>query len=95
VVYVRGEIDVTTAERLRDVLEPHLGPRQTIVLDLSGVEFTDSALLWVLVQARGSLSADGGDLLLRNPSTAAHRLVTVGGLHELLQADADEHPHSP
>ncbi len=35
VIHVRGEIDMATAGRLRDVIEPHMGPKQTIVLDLS------------------------------------------------------------
>lgn len=93
-IYVRGEIDVATCERLRDAIEPHLGPQQTIILDLSGVEFMDSACLHVLVHARGTLTADGGSLFLRNPSHAAHRLVTISGLHDLLQADAENLPDS-
>ena len=56
VVYVRGEIDMATAARLRDVIEPHMGPRQTIVLDLEEVEFMDSGFLEVLQQARGTLT---------------------------------------
>jgi anti-anti-sigma factor len=39
VINVRGAIDMATCERLRDAIEPHLGPQQTIVLDLSGVQF--------------------------------------------------------
>jgi anti-sigma B factor antagonist len=92
-IYVRGEIDIETCERLRDVLEPHLGPRQSVILDLSGVEFIDSSGLHVLEQARGTLTADGGSLVLRNPSKAAHRLLTVTHTEDLLQSDADEHPN--
>jgi anti-anti-sigma factor len=80
---------VATCERLRDAIEPHLGPQQTLILDLSGVEFMDSSCLKVLVQARGTLTADGGSLALRNPSLAAHRLLTMTGLEDLLQPDAD------
>lgn len=90
-ICVTGEIDVATCERLRDAIEPHLGPRQTIILDLSGVEFMDSSSLSVLVQARGTLTADGGSLFLRNPSVAAHRLVTIAGLEDLLSTDPDTH----
>jgi len=93
-IYVSGEIDIATCERLRDAIEPHLGPQQTIILDLSDVEFMDSACLHVLEQARGTLTADGGSLFLRNPSVAAHRLVTISGLQDLLQADADT-PRDP
>ena len=92
VIYVRGEIDLATCERLRDAIEPHLGPRQSVVLDFSGVEFIDSSGLHVLQQARGTLTADGGSLILRNPSQAARRLLTVTQTEGLLQTDADEHP---
>jgi anti-anti-sigma factor len=93
VIHVRGEIDFATCERLRDAIEPHLGPAQTIVLDLSGVEFMDSACLNVLVKARGTLTADGGSLVLRNPSEAARRLLTVARAGHLLDEDAEEHPN--
>jgi anti-sigma B factor antagonist len=94
VIYVRGEIDLATVGRLRDVIEPHLGPDQTIVLDLAGVEFMDSSALHVLEQARGTLTADGGSLILRNPSTAARRLLTVAGAEDLLDEDQDINPRS-
>jgi anti-anti-sigma factor len=94
VIYVRGEIDIATCERLRDAIEPHLGSEQTIVLDLSEVEFMDSSCLRVLLQARGTLTADGGSLILRNPSAAARRLLTAAQAQDLLEADADEHPRA-
>jgi anti-sigma B factor antagonist len=92
IIHVRGEIDVATCERLRDAIEPHLGPQQTIVLDLSGVEFMDSSCLRVLLQARGTLTADGGSLILRNPSKVARRALTAAQAQHLLEADADEQP---
>jgi anti-sigma B factor antagonist len=90
VIHVSGEIDITTAERLRDAIEPYLGPRQTVVLDFSEVTFMDSACLRVLVQARGELTADGGSLLLRNPSDLARRMLSVIGAEHLLESDARE-----
>ena len=90
VIYVSGDVDVAAVARLRDVLEPNMGPQQTIVLDLSGVEFMDSASLRYLVQARGNLTADGGSLKLRNPSLAAHRLLTLAKAQSLLDDDADQ-----
>ena len=91
IISVRGEIDIATAERLRDAIEPHMGPSQTIILDLSGVEFMDSSCLHVLILARTTLTADGGSLILRNPSAAAHRVLTVGGANDLLETDAQDH----
>jgi anti-anti-sigma factor len=87
VIHVRGEIDLSTAGRLRDVIEPHLGPEQRIVLDLSEVRFMDSSSLHVLEHARGRLTADGGSLVLRNPSPAARRLLTVAGAQRLLDTE--------
>jgi anti-sigma B factor antagonist len=95
VIHVRGEIDMATAGRLRDVIEPHMGPEQTIILDLSEVEFMDSSSLHVLVQARGRLTENGGSLILRNPSRAAHRVLTVGGATDLLETDARDNPADP
>ena len=94
VIFVQGEIDVSTAGRLRDAVEPHMGPEQTIVLDLSGVEFMDSACLKVLVHARSRLTDDGGSLILRNPSQVAHRLLTIAGVEFILAEDAKEHPQT-
>ena len=94
VIYVQGEIDIETAERLRDAIEPHMGPRQTIVLDLSGVQFMDSSCLTVLVQARGALTKDGGSLVLRNPSQMARRVLSITGIEFILAEDAKDHPHS-
>ena len=95
VIHVRGEIDMATAERLRDVIEPHMGPKQTIILDLSEVDFMDSSALHVLVQARGELTENGGSLILRNPSTLAHKLLTVAHANDLLETDAQDHPSDP
>jgi len=91
-IHVRGEIDMATAGRLRDVIEPHMGPKQKIILDFSEVEFMDSSCLKVLVQARGRLTENGGSLILRNPSTAAHRVLTVARATDLLETDARDHP---
>lgn len=93
-IYVQGELDLATAERLRDAVEPHMGPDQTIVLDLSGVEFMDSACIAVLVQARGRLTGDGGSLVLRNPSPVAHRILTLTGIEFILAEDAEDNPQS-
>ncbi len=87
-IHVSGEIDVATCGGLRDAIEPHLGPSQDVVLDLSKVTFMDSSCLAVLVQARGQLTADGGSLVLRNPSTVAQRLLSLTNLEDLLDAES-------
>lgn len=85
--YVTGEIDIATCGRLRDAIEPHLGPRQRVVLDLSGVTFMDTSSLRVLVQARTVLTADGGSLVLRNPSLAARRLLSASQMSKIFTTE--------
>jgi anti-anti-sigma factor len=85
-------VDRGSCERLRGAIKPHLGPQQTLVLDLSAVEFMDSSCLRVLLQARGTLTADGGSLILRNPSRVARRALTAAQAQVLLEADVDEQP---
>jgi anti-sigma B factor antagonist len=92
VIYVRGEMDMATVGQLRDAIEPHLGPDQTIVLDLSGVAFMDSQCFHVLVKARSTLTADGGSLILRNPSQAARKLLGLVDAQRFLVIEASEHP---
>lgn len=87
VAHVRGEVDLLTCAQLRDAIEPYLGPRQTVILDLSEVTFMDSQMLNFLVQARGRLTADGGSLVLRNPSDVARRLLTFSEMTDLLEPD--------
>ena len=94
VIHVHGEIDLETCERLRDAIEPHMGPEETIILDLSGVRLMDSSCLNVLVRARGRLTADGGSLLLRNPSDVAHRILSATHLDELLEENSSDVPQS-
>ncbi|MBA2455767.1 MAG: STAS domain-containing protein [Nocardioidaceae bacterium] len=91
VIHVRGEIDLATCERLRDAIEPHLGPAQTIVLDLSGVAFMDSSCMDLLVQARGRLTSDGGSLVLRNPSNSARLVLAASQAEDLIEADSEVH----
>lgn len=90
VAHVNGEIDIATCERLRDAIEPHLGPGQRVVLDLSGVSFMDSSCLRVLLQARTTLTADGGSLILRNPSDMARRLLSLSGMAELFDTETGQ-----
>lgn len=90
VAHVNGEIDIATCERLRDAIEPHLGPGQRVVLDLSGVRFMDSSCLRVLLQARTTLTADHGSLILRNPSDAARRVLSVTGMAELFDIETGQ-----
>ncbi len=53
VVHLAGELDLYNAEELRTALAQEMksGPRR-VILDLAGVDFLDSTVLGVLVEAR-------------------------------------------
>ena len=89
VVSLRGEIDIAGLEDIRSVIEPNLALGQTIVLDLSEVTFADSTLLRVLHEARHQAGDSGGAVLVRNPSEGIRKLLTLGDLGDLVQAEVD------
>ena len=66
VITVVGELDLTTVSQLREVLLAHAdkvrGDR--VIVDLSLVEFIDSAGLALLVEARKRMAADSRTLFL-------------------------------
>lgn len=81
VVLVRGEVDFTSAGRLRalmlDLVRRRANP---LVLDLSGTTFLDSTGISLMVQARRRLTNDGGELVLRAPSAHVMQLLRVMNL---------------
>src|SRR5262245_44109478 len=63
-----GRVDHGTAERFKDALRPHLEQcatgQQSVVLDLSGVDYISSAGLRVLMLARKQAKTQGGTLVV-------------------------------
>ena len=62
VVHVSGELDVTSAPRLREVLLRVLADRPSthLIVDLGGVDFLDSTGIGVMVGAHKRVTAGGG-----------------------------------
>ena len=82
VVTAPVDIDITTAAQLRALLgEPAARGNATIVVDLSGTRFCDSAGLTILVRAHKRAQALGGGLRLVLPDhCAVARIFTITGL---------------
>ena len=86
VVTTRGEVDVATAPVLREALvkaQPRHEPRRwdrPLVVDLSGVTFLDASALGVLAAAATRARRVGGDIVLRDPTPMALRLLEITGL---------------
>lgn len=81
VLAVKGEIDATTTDQLRERIRAAFDAgNRRLVVDLSAVDFIDSTGLGVLVGALRYYKEQDGDVLLRSPSPIADRVLTVSGL---------------
>ncbi|GAA4920663.1 STAS domain-containing protein [Streptomonospora salina] len=83
VVAVRGEIDIATADDMRDRMLAAAGEeRRTalLVADLSGVGFFDASGVRALMAVRRRLDARGVRMALGGPSPAVLRTLEALGL---------------
>jgi anti-anti-sigma factor len=77
-VTVAGEIDLSSAPRLRHVLMQVLDAGEVdAVVDLSAVEFVDASGIGVLVWAAHQADDRGGRLTLRQPSRAVRDVLDL------------------
>jgi anti-sigma B factor antagonist len=82
VVRARGEVDLSTVERLADCLDPGLWSEcEGLLLDLSEVNFIDSTGLSALVVADKSLGGEGLRLAIATePRSQVEGLLELTGL---------------
>ncbi len=76
-----GEVDLTTAPQLREALLGAVGGanKTAVIVDLSKVDFIDSAGLALLVEARKRLSPEGRTLsILLTPGRQPERVLKLG-----------------
>ena len=75
---LEGELDLGAVTQLRSVVHQALlrGGR-SVVLDLSGVTFLDSAGLWELIFCRNLVDGVGGTLTVASRSAAVERLLRI------------------
>jgi anti-anti-sigma factor len=89
VVRIRGEVDLSNAERLHDELAPRVGETPWLVLDLSGCDYLDSAGLSVIATIHVRCRTRGARLRIVVPASAAtvERLLAITGMDGILQVD--------
>ena len=81
VVTVEGELDVYSGPRLRDLLmQQSRDGHHTLVIDLSGLQFTDSSGLGIMVGALKRAKARGGTVCLLSPSDHLAKILKMTGL---------------
>lgn len=76
-----GEVDLTTAPQLRESLMTAVNgvEKSSVIVDLSRVDFIDSAGLALLVEARKKLSPEGRTLsILLTPGRQPERVLKLG-----------------
>jgi anti-sigma B factor antagonist len=84
-VSLRGELDVTSAPHLQQVLDQLCRDGcPEIVLDLSGLKFLSAAGLTVLHRVDDQLRAAGGRLILHRPRWLARRALAITRLDTVL-----------
>lgn len=86
-IYVEGEVDVYTAPQLREKLLPLCQNGQTVVVDLSKVNYIDSTGLGVLIGAYKAQRATAGKLILTGMNSRLYRLFKITGLHEIMDIE--------
>jgi len=85
---ITGEIDLSNAGQLEDAFASAVGDATAVVLDLSGLEYIDSAGLAVLSRLSRRMTDRGGALRLVVPDTATvRRTLTIAGVDAVLPVD--------
>jgi anti-sigma B factor antagonist len=77
VLQVDGELDIGSADALREALDAAEREGDVVRVDASGVRFLDSTALGVLLASAQRLSARGGRLELMNVSPAVRRILDM------------------
>ena len=85
VLLLSGEADITTAAELSDALAAQLAtgtPHLTV--DLSGLQFADSAVIRALVLADRTLKGRDGGLELVDPQPVVARALSLLGVDQVI-----------
>jgi len=79
VVALRGELDVSGAADVEAAITAVVVPGQSLIIDMSALDFMDCASLGALLRVRGLARSFGGDVVLAAPARRARRLLALSG----------------
>lgn len=84
VIVLVGDLEVSTAAQLRELLDqvPMAGP--TIVLDLAGLDFVDSTGIGCLFKLHRRAVDHDGIVVARHPQPQIHRVMEMTQLNRLI-----------
>lgn len=86
-VRLKGELDMHTANRLRQGLEDQLQSNPSLknmIMDLKGIDFIDSSGLGVLLGRYKTVKARGGQFGLTNVAPQVKRIFELSGMLKLM-----------
>lgn len=93
VVHLQGELDMSTADHLRQVLDGAMTrDAPGIVLDLAHLTFIDSTGIGVLVGASRRAQGLGRSFAVRNPGRAVLKTLRLTGVDQRLKPMSPDHP---
>lgn len=87
VITVRGDIDAYGGHVLRDAITEAFEIENDVVIDMSEVDFVDSAGVGVLVGGHRAAEKAGLGFAIRQPSRRVSVLLEVTGLNRLFTID--------
>jgi anti-anti-sigma factor len=88
VLAIGGEVDLSTAPELSQVLEDLTLVNRNLLLDLGAVEFMDSTGLHVLKKASDAMQEVGGHLRISSASDRVRRVFELSGFDQVLPLPA-------
>jgi len=83
VVVLRGELDVTDAAAAEAAIAALAAPGQSLIVDMSALDFMDCASLGGLLRVQTVARRGGGDVVLAAPQLQALRLLALTGKDEV------------
>jgi len=87
-IFLRGEIDISTAPEVRQRLEPILvASDDDVVVDCCGLSFIDSSGVALLTNALRALESQGRRLRVTNADRTVEQILEVLGLAEPLHVN--------
>ena len=92
-VYLNGEIDHCSAEKLRRDMENLLRDQtiRRLTLDFSRVSFMDSSGVGMLIGRYKTMAARNGQVCVRNLRPVVKKLFYMAGLHRIMiNLDAED-----
>jgi anti-sigma B factor antagonist len=79
VVVLRGDLDVTGAADAEAAIAALVAPGQSLIIDMSALDFMDCASLRALLRVQTLARRGGGDVVLAAPQPHLLRLLALNG----------------